>query len=549
MVETRRFYLTSITVALAVLIGSTGGAGAASHRASVGAASDTLIYGTTEEPDTLNPQITQLATTYDLNAGVFDFLVRVDDKNNFIPDLATSWSVSSDNKTYTFHLRHGVKWADGQPFTAKDVIFTYQQVVNPKNNNSTTQGWDQVDRAQAPDSYTVIFHTKQVFAPFLLYAGATTAILPAHYFQHSSSFVKSGNYNRDPFNRKVFGTGPYMVSEWKTADHITLVPNPYYWGHKPYFKRIIFKIVPNTNTLLVQLRTNEVQVGGVDIQQVDQAKSIPGKKLVIRPGQSWFHVDLKQWGFLRNQKVRLALDYATPKVEIVQKVLHGMATPSYGDIAPGSWAYNPNVVKHPFDLNKAAKILADDGFTKGPDGILRKNGQPFYLQLWYISGSGTDEQVNVILKYYWSKLGIKVDLHQQNVSTIFGPSGPQFTKQMTGISYSWFNNNDPDDRLYWNSAQIPKTPTSPGGNVPAYFYPYNSFQKQIDQLTNAGVATLDRGKRRAIYYKIQDLLAEQVPVIFLYWASLIYLQPNNLQGFDPNAFMYGLFWNVERWHF
>jgi peptide/nickel transport system substrate-binding protein len=519
-----------------------------SHQAATAAASDTLIYGTTEEPDTLNPQITQLATTYDLNAGVFDFLVRVDDKNNFIPDLATSWSVSSDNKNYTFHLRHGVKWADGQPFTSKDVIFTYQQVVNPKNNNSTTQGWDQVDRAQAPDNYTVIFHTKQVFAPFPLYAGATTGILPAHYFQHSSSFVKSGNYNRDPYDRKVFGTGPYMVSEWKTADHITLVPNPYYWGHKPSFKRIVFKIVPNSNTLLVQLRTGEVQVGGVEIQQVDQARSITGKKLVIRPGQSWFHVDLKQWGFLRDQKVRLALDYATPKDEIVQKVLHGIATPSYGDITPGSWAYKTNVVKHPFDLNKAAKILADDGFTKGPDGILRKNGQPFNLQLWYISGSATDEQVNVILKFYWSKLGIKIDLHQQNVSTIFGPSGPQFTKQMTGISYSWYNNNDPDDRLYWNSAQIPKTPTSPGGNVPAYFYPYG-FQKQIDQLTNAGVTTLDRGKRRAIYYKIQDLLAEQVPVIFIYWSPLIYLQPSNLQGFDPNPFMYGLFWNAERWHF
>lgn len=284
------------------------------------------------------------------------------------------------------------------------------------------------------------------------------------------------------------------------------------------------KIVPNDNTLLVQLRTGEVDFAEIAQEQADLAKHIPGKMLLDRPGNSWYHIDLKQWSFLRDQQVRVALDYATPKDEIVQKVLHGYGQADYGDIAPISWAYDPNVPKHPFNLQKAAALLAADGFKKGPDGFLQKNGQELYIQLWYSSDDAKGEQIDLILKYYWGQIGVKVDLHHQDASTIYSPSGPQFTKQLTGISYAWGNNPDPDDSIFWNSSQIPKSPTSAGQNIIAYFYPF-SFQKQIDALTNAGVSTLDQGKRKATYARIETLLAAQVPVIFLFWEPILYSQP------------------------
>lgn len=142
MIKNRLLRFTAVAALLTLLAGSVGNARAAHSRSAgrtVSHAPTTLVYGTTEEPDTLNPLITVLATAFDLNAGVFDELVKADAHDNFIPDLATSWSVSPDNLTYTFHLRHGVKWADGVPFTAKDVYFTYQQEANPKNNKGSFQ--------------------------------------------------------------------------------------------------------------------------------------------------------------------------------------------------------------------------------------------------------------------------------------------------------------------------------------------------------------------------------------------------------------------------
>lgn len=552
MIHSRAIRLILAAATLTVLAGTAGRASAAraghTSRASLHA-SDILVYGSTRDPDTLNPLMMTLVAAFDIDGAVFDGLLAVDGHGGFHPDLATSWSISKDNLTYTFHLRHGVRWADGAPFTAKDVVFTYQQEMNPKNQNYSSLGWDHITSVQTPDPYTVIFHTKKVFATFLEYVGwmSGAGIIPAHYFAHSSSFRKAGNYNQDPFDRTPFGTGPYRVTEWKSADHITLAPNPYYWGPKPSFKKIVVKIVPNENTLLVELRTGEVDFAEVGQQQANLARSIPGRVLLDRPGNTWYHIDLKQWSFLRDQQVRVALDYATPKDEIVQKVLNGYGQPAYGDISPLNWAYNPNVPRHSFDLKKAAAILAADGFAKGSDGYLQKNGQELYIQLWYSSDDTAGAQIDLILKYLWGQIGVKVDLHHQDAATIYSPTGPQFTKQMTGISYGWTNNPDPDDSIFWNSAQIPATPSSAGQNVLAYFYKF-SFQNQIDNLTNQGVATLDRGKRKAIYAQIETLLAQQTPVIFLYWEPLLYSVPPGLKGFDTDP-VNDLFYNAYRWHY
>lgn len=537
---------TLVAIGTALALATNSAACVPAHAARSGVPT-TIIYGTTDEPDTLNPLITTQTVSGDINAGVFGSPLNVDPRDNFVPDLVVRWSVSADSLTYTFHLRRGVRWGDGMPFTARDVAFTYRQILNPRNNTNSTQGWDRVTRLETPDDYTVVLHTQRVYAPLLLYVG-TTAILPAHYFAHSASFIREGSYNHDPFNRTPFGTGPYMVSEWTTADHITLIPNPYYWGARPFLQRIIFKVVPNANTLLVQAHTDEVQLASITQEQAWQAAGLPGKVLVRAPGQSWYHVELKQWDFLRDRQVRVALDYATPRDAIVKKLLHGYGQPAYGDIAPISWAYDPNVPRRPYDPDRARAILTADGFSRGADGYLRKDGRDLAIQLWYITGNPVEERINEILRSTWSRIGVKVDLYHQDNASIWGSNGPQFTKRMTGISTGTTNNDDPDDRFYWHSAEIPSCPTCPGGNWIAYFHQF-SFQRQIDALTDAAVSTIDRRARKALYARIDALLANQVPMIFLDWVPLLYVRPAGLQGFAPNAFMRGLFWNVEQWHY
>lgn len=504
------------------------------------AANDTLVFGSTTEPDSLNPIITVSAVGTDVDSAVYDSLVASDQNNTIYSQLATSYSHSADGRTWTFHLRHGVRWGDGQPFTSADVAYTERAILNPKNLIVTTLGWDQIDKLSAPDKYTVIFHLRKVVGPFLVLVGYTM-ILPQHIYD------KPGvNFNTTTFNRTPFGTGPYMVSEWKAADHITLVPNPYSWRGQPFFKKIIYKIVPNNNTQLVQLSTGALDMGVVSQDLVDQARHIPGKRLVVGDANAWYHIDLKEWSFLRETVVRQALDYATPKEAIFRGILKGLGQIAYADIDPAyKQYYNPNMPKHPFSLAKAAAMLAADGFTKGPDGVLQKGGQPFAMELWTISNDNIGQRIDQLLKNLWGSIGIKVTLRSQGAIALFGPTGPQFTRQMTGINQSWFNIQDPDDCFHWTSSQIPKSPTSPGGEFVGYFHPFD-WQKQSDALCAAAGSTLDPAQRRAAYVKLQALLADKLPAIFLYWQPSLTVVPSNLTGFKPTAWG-SQFWNVIEW--
>jgi peptide/nickel transport system substrate-binding protein len=146
----------------------------------------------------------------------------------------------------------------------------------------------------------------------------------------------------------------------------------------------------------------------------------------------------------------------------------------------------------------------------------------------------------------WNSIGIKTDLKSESVSTIWGPEGYQFTDKMTAALYSWYNSNDPDDMFYWHSSQIPESPTGSGGNLPAYFFPYN-FQEKVDDLTSRAAAETDQAKRTELYSEIQALLHEEVPCIFIYWSKQFEAVASNIGGFWPSAFA-NLLWNVESWY-
>ena len=208
---------------------------------------------------------------------------------------------------------------------------------------------------------------------------------------------------------------------------------------------------------------------------------------------------------------------------------------------------NPNLTARPYDLDKAAALLDEAGFKKNAAGILEKDGKPLAIEIWIISGGQQDKQKQQVIAASWRKLGIKVDEREEDIKSIFGPNGYQFTQKMAAGMYSWFNGNDPDDMFYWHSSQIPKDPTGSGGNVQAYFNKFN-FQDEIDKLTEAGAKEVDPIKRKEIYIKAQEFLQREVPVLFLYWDKSINVAPKNIVNFKPNPFTY-TFWNVTEWAF
>ena len=515
----------------------------------------TLTVGTNSDPDTLHPYVTQLLTSSDLLWGIQDPLMDYDSTQQYIPKLATAFAISDDGLTYTFDLREGVQFHNGDAFSGEDVVAVWNIIMNPDFGAWNQSGWDKIEDITV-DGNQVVMTTGGVYAPFLSYVAAGTVMVP-------KSAIEAGidSFKQD-FGRAPVGTGPFQFVEWVPQQQIVVERFDGYWGEPAILDQIIYRIVPDDNTKLVQLRTGEIQLVGSDgalsATRVDEALGIEGLTVLEHSSQSWNHIDLKVFDFLRMTKVRQALDFATPTQQIVDELLLGRAIVSVADQAPGSWAYNPNIEPRPYDLEQAKALLAEAGLTPGPEGVLQGpiptddpqvgDGEvkPFDMEIWFLSGNSVSERIAQVIAQSWSSIGVRTSVLNQDISTMWGPEGPAFTEKMNGILYSWVNGNDPTNAFYWNSSSIPSSPTGSGGNYPPYFFPFN-FQEEIDALTDAGDATTDQEERREIYWQIQELLHEEVPVIFIYWEKTFPAAYNTIGGFWPSAFNY-LLWNAQEWY-
>ena len=221
----------------------------------------TLRYADIEEPISFNPLLRTIAVATDMDMFIFGFFYNFDDKMRFVPELATvvptleNGGISKDGLTITYHLRRGVKWHDGAPFTSHDVVFTVHAILNPDNNLSLRTGWDQIGSVEALDDHTVRFHLKRIYAPAIstyFAEGGLYPVLPAHLLE------KYPNINQVPFNSDPIGTGPFKFVKWVHGDRVELAANPDYWRGPPKLKRIIYKVIPNDVTILNQLRTHEI---------------------------------------------------------------------------------------------------------------------------------------------------------------------------------------------------------------------------------------------------------------------------------------------------
>lgn len=500
----------------------------------------TLTIGITENPDTLNPLTTQLVSSGSILSGVMQGMLGSNSKGKTIYRLATSVHASKNGLVYTWRLRHHVNYQDGEPFNATVVKDNWKAITNPKFGAFSPAGWTTITRIDTPNKYTVVMHTSKRYAPFVFFVGRTV-LSPPRAFQ-------SPKYDQQTFGQHPIGTGPYDFVKWLPDQYVELSRNPHYWGKKAHIQTIFFKIVPSANTLMVELKTGGVQmIPLLSSIRYAEARSMPHAVVLTKPGLTWYHLDLKNIGFLRDRAVRLALAYDTPTKEIIARLLHNLALPCPTDNPPGQEDHDPHISIYPYDPAKARDILKADGFKMGSDGVLEKNGVALSIQYWIPTGDQESAEVQQVVAAAWHNIGVAVTEEQQDPNSLYGPSGYQFTTAMTASGYSWNNLGDPADQFYWNTKDIPTTPTGSGGDDVEYFYKY-PWQAKIDKLTNEGVSTVNPGKRRKIYWKIQQLLHQEEPVIFMYAEKDIFVAPRNMTGFDPSA-NNGLLWNVENWHF
>jgi peptide/nickel transport system substrate-binding protein len=491
---------------------------------------DLFIDASIGDASTLLPPLAVDAASGEINGLVYDGLVKYDANLNLVGQLAESWEISPDGLTITFHLRKGVKWQDGAPFTAQDVLFTYQVMVDPKTPTAYSGDYLQVKKAEAPDDHTFRVTYPQPFAPALGSWGL--AILPKH-------LLAGQDLTKSPLGRRPVGTGPYIFKEWRAGEKITLTYNPDYFEGRPYLNGFVYLVKPDTATMFMELKAGNIDRMGLNAMQYTRQTEYPkfqrlyNKYRYMPFSYIYLGYNLNDSRFA-DRRVRQALTHAINKQEIIEGVLMGLGEEATGPYKPGTWYYNPNVPKFPYDPAKAKALLGEAGWRPDAQGILTKDGRPFEFTILTNQGNDTRVRTAEIIQSRLRQVGILV-----NIRTV---EWAAFVKEFIqkgrfeAILLGWNTGLDPDQYDIWHSSK-----TKPGElNVTHYQNP------EVDRLLDEGRHTFDREKRRQAYFRFQEILAEDQPYTFLFVPDALPAIARRFRGIKPAPA--GIDYNFIKWY-
>lgn len=494
-----------------------------------------LNYGSLQEPDTLNPLLSEMLASAEVGRLVFSGLVITDNKGEWIADLAKevptagNGGISADGLTVTYQLRSGITWHDGAPFTAEDVRFTWQAIMNPRNNIVLRDGYDKISSIELPDQYTVRVKFKEYYAPFLT---LFSTILPKHLLQ-------GADINKSPFNRSPVGTGPFKFADWRIADAIELTANPDYYKGKPKLDTVVYKFLPDANIMLTQVKNGGLDLAGnISWNQVDQVKAIAGFHTVISPNMIWEHLDFNLDNSLfQDVRIRQAIALGIDRQALVANVLNHVASPAVGDQSPLSWAYNPSLTAAGRNVDEARSLLVQAGWRQGADGVFIKEGRRLTFSLATTGGNKIREGVAQAIAGQLREVGIEVAVQLVDPALFFSETLPR--RRFETALYAWVSGVDPDNKSLWNSQQIPSQYNGyKGKNYPGW------RNAEVDQLTEQGLRTVDLRARKMVYFRLQEILLQEYPVVPLYFRANIDVVKNKVVNYKPNPTPAGNFWNA-----
>lgn len=510
----------------------------------------TIVFHQQQEPDALNPIISEMMATIDATAPILEGLTAVDDRLNTVPVLAEKVPTVENGlvrqvghgMSVTYPLRRNVKWHDGAPFTADDVKFTFDVIMHPKTLVTSKTGYDKIASVEVVDPYTVRMNYKEVYAP---YNGLFGTILPKHLLAKDLADQNGDSINKDDYNRHPIGTGPYKFKEWVSGDHITFDAFDGYWRGKPKVPHLKMRIIPDQNAAFTLLKSGELDIyQSASISQFEAIKKLKHVDVVAQPALTWELIGLQtDRPLLKDLRVRQAIAHAINKKQISEKIYQGLYAPAYSDQTPLSWAYNKKVENYyPYDPEKSKALLEAAGWKPGLDGIREKDGQRLSLRISSTSGNKPRELTELVLKYYLKKVGIDLVIDNVPGTVLFGPY-PEGTLKSGKFDlgmWAWSASTDPDNFTMWHSSQIAGKNNN-GQNSTHFRDP------EMDRLLLEGTQVIEQEKRQHIYQRTQEILAEKVPVIpLLYWANI---NPVNkrVQNFKPNPTNQGNLWNCYEW--
>jgi peptide/nickel transport system substrate-binding protein len=405
----------------------------------------TLRFGDIQDVTSLNPHLVTAVSLNTMSELTMAYLARYDHANRPTPELATeipsqqNRGISPDGLTITWHLRHGVKWSDGIPFDADDVVFSTNAVNNPANNEIGRDGWELITKVDEPDKFTVVYHLKKPYSSFMPVffgsAGANPCILPKHLLG------KLPNINHADYNSLPVGIGPFRYVRWVRGDHVEMEANPYYWRGKPKLQKIIYKFIPDYNTLMTQLQTGEVDLWPyVGLGFYDRAKALPNVTTIHKPGYLYTHLDFNgAHAIFADKAVREALRYALDRPTLRAKIQHGLGILQEAPTTPVSPFYTafPAV---PFDIAKANAVLDAAGWKRGSDGVRAKNGQRLAFNYALTTGQPDADQEVELIRTTWQQIGAQINVQHYPSALMFAPrsdGGIIYSGKFDMVLFSW----------------------------------------------------------------------------------------------------------------
>jgi len=501
------------------------------NKADAPAYGDTLVDSSIGDASVLNPILLTDSASSDIAGLIFNGLVKYDKDIKLIGDLTERWDVSKDGLTITFYLRKGVKWQDGVEFTADDVEFTYKKLIDPNTKSPYKSNYEIIKDFKVLDKYTVEVKYSEPFAPALESWGI--GILPKH-------LLSNVDINTAKFNKNPIGTGPYRFKEWKTAEKISLEYYDNYFEGRPYIDRYLYRIIPDQSVQFMELKSGGIDMMGLtpDLYKI-QTETEEFKKRINKyryPAFSYTYLGFNLLSPLFSDKrVRQAIAHAINKKDIIDGVLLGLGRECTGPFPPESWAYNPNVKGIPYDVEMAKEKLKSAGwFDSDNDGILDKDGRKFEFMLMTNQGNKPRELVAQIIQQQLQKIGIKVNIRIIAWSAFINEYIDK--KKFDAVVLGWSLGRDPDCYDIWHSSKTKEKE-----------YNFVSYKNpEVDRLLIEGRRTFDIETRKRIYYRIHEILADDVPYVFLYVPDALVAVDNRVCGIKVAPL--GISYNFIKWY-
>jgi peptide/nickel transport system substrate-binding protein len=441
-----------------------------------------------------------------------------------VGDLAASWRALEGGRVWEFKLRPGVKWHDGKPFTAADVKFTLEAIVDPNVKALFRSQLQPLQRVEVVDPLTARVICKEPFPALPIVLGFNIFIAPKHLLEGKDLNTLA------EFVARPVGTGPFRWKEAVKGSHVTVEANPDYVDGAPKLRAIAFKVIPDVNTVVAQLRTGELDVAVVTAAHKETlgAAAHLGFKTTVLPSTFFLALNNTRWPFTE-RAVRQAMLYGLNRELIAQRILRGEAPVAAGPYAPAFGPYVNNDLKaYPYDQSRARAVLAEAGFKPGADGVLAKDGKRLAFSLMVDKGNPEREQIALYAQQSWKQLGADVKLETEEWSV--------FIRRGNRVP-----SGDYDARTGWRitSPDPDKTAEYTTGGINNHFAYSNA---EVDALMARARATIDEAARVAAYRKLQELIHQDAPLVWIYHQTEILALNRRIRNFPDLGIRDALPW-------